>query len=61
MRGLHVALTDYFAIYNNERTHQSLNYRTPAEEYFVLLSALALSNMLALIFLISWSSHWGQP
>lgn len=24
----------YFDFYNNRRYHQSLNYRTPAEEYF---------------------------
>jgi putative transposase len=27
-------LRDYFALYNNERLHQSLGYRTPAEVYF---------------------------
>jgi len=27
-------LSDYFVLYNTERLHQSLNYRTPAEVYF---------------------------
>lgn len=27
-------LGDYFTLYNNERPHQSLGYRTPAEVYF---------------------------
>ena len=27
-------LTDYFNFYNNERPHQSLDYRTPAEVFF---------------------------
>ena len=27
-------LTCYFAFYNEERLHQSLDYRTPAEVYF---------------------------
>ncbi|MCD6274069.1 MAG: integrase core domain-containing protein [Deltaproteobacteria bacterium] len=25
---------EYFGFYNNERLHQSLDYRTPAEIYF---------------------------
>ena len=29
-------LTEYFNFYNHDRPHQSLNYRTPAEEHFVL-------------------------
>ena len=33
---LHNGLTAYFDLYNHERPHQSLNYRTPAEEHFVL-------------------------
>ena len=28
------ALTRYFAFYNHERPHQSLDYQTPAEVYF---------------------------
>ena len=28
------ALTRYFAFYNQERLHQALDYRTPAEVYF---------------------------
>ena len=36
MRQLHTGLTAYFDFYNHERPHQSLNYRTPAEEHFVL-------------------------
>ncbi len=35
---LHAGLTAYFDFYNHERPHQSLNYRTPAEEHFVLCS-----------------------
>jgi putative transposase len=27
-------LTDYFHIYNYDRFHQSLHYRTPADVYF---------------------------
>ena len=36
VRQLHTGLTNYFDFYNHERPHQSLNYRTPAEEHFVL-------------------------
>ncbi len=39
---LHLGLTAYFNFYNHERPHQSLNYRTPAEEHFVLCSEPAL-------------------
>ncbi|GBD90756.1 integrase core domain protein [bacterium BMS3Abin04] len=31
---LRAGLTEYFYFYNNERFHQSLNYKTPAEVYF---------------------------
>jgi putative transposase len=31
---LEVGLADYFALYNDERPHQSLDYGTPAEVYF---------------------------
>jgi putative transposase len=31
--GLHRGLTAYFAFYNDERPHQSLDYRTPAAVY----------------------------
>jgi len=31
--GLHRGLTRYFAFYNDERPHQSLDYRTPAAVY----------------------------
>jgi putative transposase len=31
---LRSGLTEYFYFYNNERFHQSLNYKTPAEVYF---------------------------
>jgi putative transposase len=30
---LHKGLKDYFEFYNNERFHQSLNYKTPAQLY----------------------------
>jgi putative transposase len=33
-RELRAALTNYFKFYNNERFHQSLAYRTPAQVYF---------------------------
>ena len=32
VRQLQAGLSDYFDFYNHERPHQSLNYRTPAEE-----------------------------
>ena len=31
---LEAGLTDYFRFYNDERPHQSLDYRTPAEVHF---------------------------
>ena len=31
-----------FDFYNHERPHQSLNYRTPAQEHFVLCSEPAV-------------------
>ena len=31
---LDTGLADYFRFYNDERLHQSLNYRTPAEVHF---------------------------
>lgn len=33
---LHTGLTACFEFYSHERPHESLNYRTPAEEHFVL-------------------------
>ncbi len=36
VRQLRTGLTAYFDFYNHERPHQSLNYRTPAEEHFLL-------------------------
>ena len=33
---LQTGLRAYFDFYNQERPHQSLNYRSPAEEHFVL-------------------------
>ena len=38
VRQLHTGLTAYFDFHNHERPHQSLNYRTPAKEHFVLCS-----------------------
>ena len=35
-RQLRDGLSEYFNFYNYERPHQSLSYRTPAEEHFVL-------------------------
>jgi putative transposase len=35
MEELTVGLENYFSFYNNERIHQSLNYKTPAEVYFL--------------------------
>ena len=35
---LQTELTAFFHFYNHERPHQSLNYRTPPEEHFVLCS-----------------------
>jgi len=34
VRHLETGLSRYFPFYNNERPHQSLKYRTPAEVYF---------------------------
>jgi len=34
-------LSDYFALYNTERLHQSLGYKTPAEVYFGSDAAMA--------------------
>lgn len=31
---LHLGMTKYFDFYNNERFHQSLNYKTPSEMYY---------------------------
>ncbi len=31
---LNSGLMNYFNFYNNERSHQSLGYKTPAEVYF---------------------------
>ena len=36
VRQLHAGLTTYCDFYNHERPHQSPDYRTPAEEQFVL-------------------------
>ena len=36
VRELQTGLSAYFDFYNHERPHQSLNYRTPAEEHFLL-------------------------
>ena len=36
VRQLQTGLTAYFDSYNYERPHQSLDYRTPAEEHFAL-------------------------
>ena len=38
VRQLQAGLRAYFDFYNHGRPHQSLNYRTPAEEQFVLCS-----------------------
>ena len=38
VRQLQAGLSAYFDFYNHERPHQSINYRTPAEEHFVLCS-----------------------
>ena len=37
-------LRDYFAKYNNNRPHQSLDYKTPAEVYFHPSTCLALPD-----------------
>jgi putative transposase len=34
-------LSDYFVLYNTERLHESLGYKTPAEVYFGSDSAMA--------------------
>jgi len=34
-------LSDYFALYNTERLHQSLGYKIPAEVYFGSDAAMA--------------------
>ena len=61
LRQLQTGLTAYFDFYNNERPHQSLDYRTPAEEHFVLSSEPAAFAQMHLFFPISWSNDWGQP
>ncbi len=61
VRQLHAGLTAYFDFYNQDRPHQSLNYRTPAEEHFVLCSEPAAFALMHLIFPISWSNDWGSP
>ncbi len=38
VRQLQADLSPYFDFYNHERPHQSPDYRTPAEEHFVLCS-----------------------
>ena len=38
VRQLDAGLSAYFDFYNHERPHQSPDYRTPAEEHFVLCS-----------------------
>jgi len=38
VRQLQAGLTAYIDFYNHENPHQSLNYRTSAEEHFVLCS-----------------------
>jgi transposase InsO family protein len=35
VRELEAGLDHYFQFYNHDRPHQSLQYRTPAEVYFV--------------------------
>ena len=40
----HTSLTRYFSFYNERRSHQSLEYRTPDDVYF---SALAASTQMA--------------
>lgn len=40
---LQSGLTDYFQLYNQERPHQSLNHRTPAEFHFSLRNGLICS------------------
>ncbi|MYD89837.1 MAG: transposase [Caldilineaceae bacterium SB0662_bin_9] len=42
VRQLQVGLSAYFDFKNHERPHQSLNYRTPVEEHFVLCSEPAV-------------------
>jgi putative transposase len=37
---LHASLTAYFNFYNNDRFHQSLDYRTPAEVHFAQYSTV---------------------
>ena len=61
VRQLQTGLTAYIDFYNHERPHQSLNYRTPAEEHVVLLSEPAASVWMHLIFPVSWSRHWDPP
>ncbi len=61
VRQLHTGLTAYFEFYNHERPHQSLNYRTAAEEHSVLYSEPAAFAQVHLTFPISWSNDWGQP
>lgn len=48
-------LSDYFALYNTERLHQSLGYKTPAEVHFG--SDSAISDSLAGV---SGSAYWAN-
>jgi hypothetical protein len=34
-------LSSYFYFYNNARPHQSLGYRTPAEQYYARIETLS--------------------
>jgi len=49
-------LTDYFLLYNYERPHQGLNYRTPAEVYYRDCESREISLEPHLNFVDSWSS-----
>ena len=61
VRQLHAGLSAFFDFYNHGRPHQSPEYRTPADEHFVLCSEPAACAQMHLIIPIWWSNDWGQP
>ena len=61
VRQLQAGLSAYFDFYNHEGPHQSPDYRTPAEEHFVLCPEPAAFAGMRPVFPFSWSNDWGSP